>query len=200
MYINIYHGHLFCSLKEVVFSFQVGIFIGTAILMPPRATFNMPVLTKKYVELQCDLHLLGMIIPLSYNLFLLLLCAVFGFLTRKVPENFNESWYIFICVWTTLFIWVAFLPTYFTAFYAYHQAALLALALFLNATIILLCFFSPKLYALYYVSEDDIKITNFSETSNSQRSTRSTRRGTVDTITNSVNDKSIGSLSDISYK
>ena len=138
---------------------------------------KMPVLTEQFVELLCVLPLQNLVIPLSYNLFLLLLCAVFGFLTRKLPDNFNESWYIFISVMTTLFVWIAFLPTYFVAFYAYHKAALLALALILNGAVTSLCLFTPKVYALYYIDEKDIKVTNFetSQFDSPSSNTESTR-------------------------
>jgi len=54
---------------------------------------------------------------------LMLVCAVIGFVTRKLPENFNESWFIFISVATTLFAWAVFIPAYFTSYYAYMQSA-----------------------------------------------------------------------------
>ena len=76
---------------------------------------------------------------------------------RGLPENFNESRYIFVSVCTTTFLWMVFLPTYFTTFYTYHKAALLAFCLILNATVTLLCLFVPKLYAIYFVSEQDMK-------------------------------------------
>ena len=127
----------------------------------PGAKLYMPVATEKYVELLCNMTLYSLIIPLSYNLLLLFLCAVFGFLTRKLPDNFNESWYIFMSVTTTMFIWIAFLPTYIMAFYAYHKAALLALALILNMSITILCLFAPKVYVIYFANEKDIKVTDF---------------------------------------
>ena len=121
---------------------------------PPAAEEKMPVVTNKHLELSCPLPIINLITPLSYNILLLLLCAVFGFMTRKLPENFNESWYIFISVTTTLFVWIAFLPTYFMAFYAHHTSALLAFALILNGVVTVMCLFVPKLYALYFVDEN----------------------------------------------
>ena len=126
---------------------------------------DMPIITDEYVELLCKFHLRDLMIPLGYNLLLLLLCAVFGFLTRKLPDNFNESWYIFISVTTTLFVWIAFFPTYIMAFYSYHKAALLSLALILNSCVTLVCLFVPKVYAVYYVDDKVIKITNFESSS-----------------------------------
>lgn len=128
---------------------------------PTRARVKMPVSTEPFVELVCDISLYNLIIPISFNILLLFLCSVFGFLTRKLPDNFNESWYIFISVSTTIFIWIAFLPTYMMAFYAYHKGALLSLALILNASVTVICIFVPKIYALYFVDEAGIKISNF---------------------------------------
>ena len=65
--------------------------------------------------------------------------------------------YIFVSVSTTTFLWLVFLPTYFSAFYSYHQSALLAFCLILNATITLLSLYAPKLYAIYYVDQDMIE-------------------------------------------
>ncbi len=124
------------------------------IIEPPKAHLKMPFALEEYVELVCETHVKHFVICLSYNLFFMLCCAVFGFLTRKLPENFSESWYIFVSVSTTTFLWMVFLPAYFTAFYAYYQAALLSFCLFLNATVTLLCLYVPKLYAIYFVDEN----------------------------------------------
>ncbi len=95
--------------------------------------------------------------------------------SRSLPDNFNESWYIFLSVCTTLFIWIAFLPTYFNAFYAYHKSALLALALILNGLVVLICLVGPKVYALFYIEDTDIKISDFSGRTSSSEVSRSTR-------------------------
>ena len=125
----------------------------------------MPVPTTEYVELACTWDELTMLIPLSYNLFLLLICALYGFLTRKLPDNFNESWYIFISVSTTSFLWLAFIPTYYSAFYAFHKSVLLACAVILNVTVVMICLFVPKIYALWFIAESAIKISNFNQSS-----------------------------------
>ena len=137
--------------------------------LPSRSTLQMPVLTEPYVELYCDRPMAILMTPLIFNLVLLMLCCVFAFLTRKLPDGFNESWYIFLSVSTTLFIWIAFLPTYFLTFYAYHKEALLALALLLNALACIICLFAPKLYALFYLDDADITTSNFNETTDSTR-------------------------------
>ena len=137
--------------------FQMLLFAMTNVIDQVEATVTMPVAIEKYTELHCKLSIGAFGILLGYNLTMLLLCAIFGYLTRKLPENFNETWYIFVSVATTAFLWLVFIPTYFTAFYAHHQAALLATCLLLNGTITMLCLFVPKLYAIFYIEEKDLK-------------------------------------------
>ncbi|CAH1780393.1 unnamed protein product [Owenia fusiformis] len=128
-------------------------------MLSPVATRNQPVLTEKFVELLCWIPLESLIAPLVYNLVLIIICSYYGFKTRFLPDNFNESRFIFFSVSTTLFLWIAFLPTYFTASSAYHKATLLSALLILNASVTLLVLFLPKLYAIYYISEDHMKFT-----------------------------------------
>ena len=122
--------------------------------MPSDAILRMPVPTEKYSELTCHQNMIAFLLPLSYNILIILICAVLGYMSRKLPENFNESWYIFIMVTTTLFMWLVFLPTYFTAFYAYNQEVMFALCLLLGALITLGTLFVPRVYAVFFVSVD----------------------------------------------
>ena len=119
----------------------------------------MPVATERYVELYCNQAQLGFLPPLAFNLLLIFMCAVFGFLTRKLPENFNESWYIFVSVATTTFLLMVFLPAYFTAFYSAYQVVLLASCLFIVPSVTLLCLYFPKVYAIYFVDETKMALT-----------------------------------------
>lgn len=118
--------------------------------------------SEPFVELRCQQALSAFLLPVCFNVALILLCAILGYLTRKLPENFNESWYIFVSVSTTLFAWSVFLPTYFTVYYAYQQAALLSFCLLLNAFITVGCLFLPKAYAVLFVSELKIQFSTTS--------------------------------------
>ena len=131
----------------------------------------MPIPTLPYVEVSCPRPMWAFLLPLCFNLILILACGVLGFLTRKLPENFNDSWYIFLSVSSTLFMWVVFLPTYFTMFYYVYKAALLVLCLVLNAGLTVGCQFAPKVYALYYVKEEKMKFTGVTTTSTVQPET-----------------------------
>jgi hypothetical protein len=93
----------------------------------------------------------------------MLICAVIGFITRKLPENFNESWFIFVSVSTTLFAWIVFIPTYFTSYYAYMQSAILGFCLVLISLITLCCQFLPIIYATMFLPTEKIKVSAAAE-------------------------------------
>ena len=116
----------------------------------------MPTTFKKYVELYCYKSMVWFIIPLAYNAIIMLLCAWVGFMTRSLPSNFNESWFIFISVATTLFSWVVFIPAYFTVSYLYLQTAILGFALVLSIFVTLSFQYLPVLYALAFVAVENI--------------------------------------------
>ena len=128
------------------------------VLYPPEAILHMPVQTDRHVELLCDLPLQSLIPPLGYNIILILACSFYAFKARSLPDNFNESRYIFACVSTTLFLSLAFFPTYFAAFFAYHKVILLALVVILNSSVVVLCLYVPRVYAVYYVEDAKLKI------------------------------------------
>ena len=116
----------------------------------------MPSIFEKYVELYCYKTTIWFLIPLSYNLFIMLLCAWIGFFTRKLPNNFNESWFIFVSVATTLFAWVVFIPAYFTVANVSLQSAILGFALMLVNLVTLLLQYLPILYAIAFVSAEKL--------------------------------------------
>ncbi|KAH9514733.1 hypothetical protein Btru_023451 [Bulinus truncatus] len=116
----------------------------------PTARKTHPVPTEKYVELSCDMTLPGLISYLVYNLFLVTLCSIFAFKTRMLPENFNESRFISICVFTALIIWLSFIATYFTATKEEVRVLLLSMTLLINHTVALALLFAPKIYAAAY--------------------------------------------------
>ena len=122
----------------------------------PSAVLHMPVPTTAYVEQHCTQAVYAFLIPLTFNIIILIVCAVFGFLTRKLPENFNESWFIFLSVAATLLMWALMLPTYFTAFYAYLRVTILAFCLLVNVFLTLACQYGTKMYALLLVREENI--------------------------------------------
>ena len=119
----------------------------------------MPTPFVEYVELYCDKPVVWFVVPLAYNIVLMTVCAVLGFLTRRLPENFNESAFIFVSVATTLFAWVVFIPAYFSASYAYLQSAILAFCLLLNTFVTIGCQFLRVVYAVFFVPPESIRFS-----------------------------------------
>ena len=89
-----------------------------------------------------------------FNGILILVCAVFAFKTRKLPDNYNESRFIGFCVFASLVILCAFLPAFFAVNDALLKDLFLCLMVISNASVILALLFAPRIYALYYVPDE----------------------------------------------
>ena len=136
-------------MHSLCFSLQVAITIVSTSISPPAVRREMPIRTERFVELFCDLPRASLLSSLCYNLILVLVCTVYAFKTRKLPDNYKESRYISYCVDTTLLIWITFLPTYFTTSRADAKVTIMAVALLLNASVTIICLFIPRFVSLY---------------------------------------------------
>jgi len=68
-----------------------------------------------FLVLTCKASQTAILLSLVYNMLLIILCTVFGFKTRKIPQNFNEAKYIAFTMYSTCIVWLAFIPIYFGA-------------------------------------------------------------------------------------
>ena len=64
---------------------------------------------------ECRASQVATMISLFYNMFLIVLCTVYAFKTRNIPQNFNEAKYIAFAMYSTCIVWSAFIPIYFGA-------------------------------------------------------------------------------------
>ncbi|KAK2193633.1 hypothetical protein NP493_11g14008 [Ridgeia piscesae] len=145
-------------IASLIIGVEVVIIVVTTAIAPPKVQLRMPVRTEQFVELLCHVSHASFLPPLVYNMLLIVMCSVYAVKTRRLPDNFNESKLIFLLVLATLFLWLAFLPTYFTAYYAQQKVALLTMFLVLNSTLMILCLYAPKVYAILYVNETLLNI------------------------------------------
>ncbi|KAG9509397.1 Metabotropic glutamate receptor 5, partial [Fragariocoptes setiger] len=97
------------------------------------------------VVLVCNTTTMGIIAPLGFDLFLIAMCTVYAVKTRNVPENFNEAKFIGSTMYTTLVIWIAFIPIYFGSD---HKVTALCLCITFSALIALILLFFPRCYII----------------------------------------------------
>ena len=114
-------------------------------------------LNEKMVHRECSVPQVGFVVCISFNLILMTVCAFHAFKTRMLPTNFNETKFIMFCIYTTVLLWLAFLPTYFTAKHYMTKALCFAGALLFNVLSTQTFLFLPKLYAVYFLSEEELE-------------------------------------------
>uniref|UniRef100_A0A8C0B001 Metabotropic glutamate receptor 3 n=1 Tax=Buteo japonicus TaxID=224669 RepID=A0A8C0B001_9AVES len=104
---------------------------------------------KRYiVTLKCNNRDSNMLISLTYNVLLIVLCTVYAFKTRKCPENFNEAKFIGFTMYTTCIIWLAFLPIFYTT--------TMCISVSLSGTVVLGCLFTPKLHIILFQPQKNV--------------------------------------------
>ena len=115
----------------------------------PKPQVDIP--RTNHLELYCELST-GFLVSSVYNLVLILACCLFAFLARKVPDNYNESKFIGVSVYSTLLACLAAIPVYVTARDVSQKVAAICLAVLLNAYLTALCVYLPKLYAIKFIA------------------------------------------------
>ena len=131
----------------LLISIQVLIAVVWLAAEPPSVETVQP--NSRTLELRCaESPYFGLPVSLFYNLFLLVLSTYFAFLTRKVPDNFNEAKFINVTVYSLCIIWLWFLPAYFVSiqFGTVYESFFLLLAIILSASATLLCLLAPKIF------------------------------------------------------
>lgn len=140
----------------------VQVLIAVVWLSVERPSIETVQVDGRTVELRCgESPYFGLSISLCYNLFLLLLTTYFAFLTRRVPDNFNEAKFVNVTVYSLCIIWLGFLPAYFISiqFGTDYSHFFLLLAIILSASITLLCLLAPKVVIVVMGKEEDADVT-----------------------------------------
>lgn len=140
----------------------------TGLLVMPQALIgvvgllvNRPKEERDYSSIEktivrCSADTIDLIVSMSYNILLIIMCTYYAFRTRKVPENFNEARFIVFVMYTTCVIWLAFLPFFYGGSSEYRSVAM-CLNLILNSTTILLGLFGMKIYIVLLRPEKNIR-------------------------------------------
>lgn len=141
-------------------SLQILIMCITMGIDPPVPQVTMPDLREKRVHKACYESQFCFIASVSFNLLLMVVCAVHCFKTRNLPANFNEAKFIMFSIYSTVLLWLWFLPTYLSTTDMVGKVLCIAAALLVNVLSSLVFLFLPKLYCVYFVPKEETLITS----------------------------------------
>lgn len=145
------------SLAQVILAFMLIIIesiiaITMLFVESPGIVLRFP--SEKRSVLVCDTTLIGILAPLSFIFFLIILCTFYAIKTRNVPENFNETKFVGFAIYTTFVIWLAFFPIYYGS---ELQIITKCLCISLSSIMTLIFMFFPKIYIILFHPEKNIR-------------------------------------------
>uniref|UniRef100_A0AAV2M446 Metabotropic glutamate receptor 2 n=1 Tax=Knipowitschia caucasica TaxID=637954 RepID=A0AAV2M446_KNICA len=109
------------------------------------------------VTLKCNSRDTSMLISLTYNCILIILCTFYAFKTRKCPENFNEAKFIGFTMYTTCIIWLAFQPIFYVTASDYRvQTTTMCISVSLSGSVVLGCLFAPKVHIILFQPQKNV--------------------------------------------
>ncbi|KAL4617943.1 metabotropic glutamate receptor 3-like [Arapaima gigas] len=124
--------------------------------VPGTRRFTLPE-KRETVVLKCNVRDFSMLLSLSYDVVLVVLCTVYAFKTRKCPENFNEAKFIGFTMYTTCIIWLAFLPIFYVTSSDYRvQTTTLCISVSLSGFVVLGCMFAPKVHIILFQPQKNV--------------------------------------------
>ncbi|KAK0399190.1 hypothetical protein QR680_002932 [Steinernema hermaphroditum] len=116
---------------------------------PPGTRVQFPSRTEAI--LTCKATASHLLISLLFNMLLIILCTLYAFKTRKIPENFNETRLIGFTMYSTSILWLSFGPIYFATQNNFKiQITSLCMCISMSGTVALACFFAPKVYIVLW--------------------------------------------------
>ena len=134
---------------------------------------------ERHVELTCSFPDIGFKIFLIYTLLQQTVCAILAFKTRHLPDNFNESKFISMCVSTTMLLMICFIPAFTLSTSETLKILILVLVIGLNHTVALTFLFIPKVYAVFCVDEKCTTNLTFAHDAKYNSRGQPTLKGTV---------------------